>query len=238
MRLHSRRAFTLIELLVVISVIGILASLLMPALTRAMQAGQRASCSNNLKQIGAAFHEYAINNESYFPNLQGTLGSVNSLWVAHKRVMHWADSIGMAPKIFICPAFHGGTGVDWRKHRDGNTWYTWPAGSSKEACTHINIGYIHLAERDYTSGFIYGTPNYVADNLARCEFPSRLPYIVDWTMPTNLPKWAHVGQGGNQMFADCHVAWVPVDRMRRQWNHYSWGDLWWYDPLRPEEPEP
>ncbi len=65
-----------------------------------------------------------------------------------------------------------------------------------------------------------------------------MPYIVDWTMPTNPPKWAHVNQGGNQMFADSHVDWVTVDTMRRQWNHWSWGDLWWYDPLRPREPEP
>ncbi|MBO4630662.1 MAG: type II secretion system protein [Lentisphaeria bacterium] len=133
-------SFTLVELLIVISIIAILASLLLPAIQKAREAGKKASCTGNLKSLGLAIHMYADDNDGWYIHRSGHFNVKTCRNSIIARIAQYVggpsfdlirdnetyQDAALIPKVFFCPS----TEPYPPEERGRNTYAFGPGGDS------------------------------------------------------------------------------------------------------------
>jgi len=112
-----RTGFTLVELLVVIAIIGILVSLLLPAVQAAREAARRSQCKNNLRQLALAVHNFESSKKRLPPSVEIDLEAIdpnanNGAWGVHGHILPYLEEQSLAALVDITIAWDHQMAID------------------------------------------------------------------------------------------------------------------------------
>jgi prepilin-type N-terminal cleavage/methylation domain-containing protein/prepilin-type processing-associated H-X9-DG protein len=220
---HS--GFTLIELLVTIAIIAVLASMLLPALATAKEAGRRARCKSNLHQWGIAIHTYAIDNTD---NLLSTV--IDGGIAVHPTVLNLDK--GVDGRFLNIPTMLPYFGKAQQSDMEYDNVYYCPSIKKptadqirNEAATqgHISMSYMYLARvKDWPTDST-NRPDLLTDNLLHPDLMLMTDWLYYWWVgpalyynhgrnPLQPEKSLRGFAGANQLFGDGHVAWKGIKK--------------------------
>ena len=174
---NRRKGFTLVELLVVIAIIGILVALLLPAVQAAREAARRMSCSNNLKQIGLALHNY---HDTYKKFPMGVWRTSQGGW----GPSWWTSTLPYLEQTALYSQYdYSGWSPGWvHQHHQNNCQVThdiqinymlcpssplpplWNTGGQGRACNQTMPSYVGIAGAVRENGFTEDQRNWACCN--------------------------------------------------------------------------
>ncbi|MFO0823797.1 MAG: DUF1559 domain-containing protein [Gemmataceae bacterium] len=210
---HHRFAFTLIELLVVIAIIAILIGLLLPAVQKVRESAARSKCTNNLKQLTLALHNYESTNQKFplgssdiFVELLPTMEQ-QGLADAYKVSAGGAAINGVAS--FRCPSFPSGAAM----HVITSSYESWYSSSSAS----INYGHV-----DYAANAGTGTLS-VNGVVYRGPFETTRTSLTIGTISDGLSTTIALGElasyNCHATTGPCYLAWTAKPAVK--WTYYS-----------------